>query len=210
MLHELKNPLAGIIVMTELLIEDEPVERRERLHAILSEVRRLSLTIDGLGRFRHEVRSTRHWAIDLALREAFSLLEPLAASRGIVAVIDVKDMPLLPPSNRAAVRAVLFNLVTNAIHACSSGQRIEVSADFNWPTSTLQLTVADTGSASHRRRRARACTELFFTTKAKGSGIGLALCAGVAEVVGGALTIDTAPGEGTPGHPHLPSHPRRT
>ncbi len=95
-LHELKNPLAGITLMTELLLEDAGAETRDRLHAVLSELRRLSLTIDGLGRFRHEVRSKRHWAIDHSLREAFALLEPQAASRGIVSVINVPDMPLLP------------------------------------------------------------------------------------------------------------------
>lgn len=194
-LHELKNPLAGITLMMELLIEDAPEENRERLHAILSEVRRLTLTLDGLGRFRHEVRSTRHWPIDLALREAFSLLEPLASSRGILTVVDVKDMPLLP-FEPAAIRAVLFNLVTNAIHACQSGHRIEVHADFDRATTTLLLTVSDTGAGMMRSVRER-CTELFFTTKSKGSGIGLALCAGVAEAVGGTLTIESSPGLGT-------------
>lgn len=194
-LHELKNPLAGITLMTELLLEDAAPENRDRLHAVLSELRRLSLTIDGLGRFRHEVRSSRHHAIDHSLREAFALLEPQAASRGIRCTVDVKDMPLLP-FEPAAVRAVLFNLVTNAIHACKAGEHIEVMAAFDRPTTTLTLTVADTGPGMPPEVKAH-CTELFFTTKAKGSGIGLALCAGVAEAVGGRLTIDSGVGQGT-------------
>lgn len=206
-LHELKNPLAAIILMMELLIEDAPEASRDRLHAILSEVRRLSLTIDGLGRFRHEVRSARSWAIDQALREAFALLAPQAAARGILTSLDVKDMPLLP-FEPAAVRAVLFNLVTNSIHACQAGQRIDVHADFDREAGTLTLTVADTGQGMGHDVRER-CTELFFTTKAKGSGIGLALCAGVAEAVGGALAIDSIPGEGTRISLAFPVTPRR-
>lgn len=207
-LHELKNPLAAIILMMELLIEDAPEAGRERLHAILSEVRRLSLTIDGLGRFNHEVRSTRHWAIDLALREAFALLAPQAEARGLVATLDLKDMPLLP-FEPAAIRAVLFNLVTNAIHACQAGERIAVHADFDRETSVLTLTVADTGRGMAPEVRAR-CTELFYTTKAKGSGIGLALCAGVAEAVGGSLSIESKPGEGTRISLTFPVLPRRS
>ncbi len=194
-LHELKNPLASIALAMELLIEDSPEDQRERLHGILSEVRRLSLTLDGLGRFRHEVRSTRHHAIDLALREAFALLEPQAAARGIIAKLDVHDMPLLP-FEPAAVRAVLFNLMTNAIHACTAGQRIEAHAHFDRDASAMTLRVADTGAGMTTEVQQR-CTELFFTTKSRGSGIGLALCAGVAEAVAGTLTVDSAPAQGT-------------
>ena len=207
-LHELKNPLSAITAMTELLIEDANGENREKLHAVLGELRRLGLTIDGLGRFRHEVRSSRHYAIDLSLREAFALLVPQGAARGIGCAVDVKDMPLLP-FEPAAVRAVLFNLVTNSIHACREGDRIEVTADFDRATATLRLTVADTGTGMKPEVRKR-CTELFFTTKAKGSGIGLALCAGVADAVGGLLSIDSVEGAGTRITLEFPITPRRS
>lgn len=198
-LHELKNPLASIAMAMELLIEDSPEDQRDRLHGILSEVRRLSLTLDGLGRFRHEVRSPRHHAIDLALREAFALLAPQAQARGITTRLSVPDMPLLP-FEPAALRAVLFNLVTNSIHACQAGNRIEVAAQFDRAASggepALTLTVTDTGAGMSTEVRER-CTELFFTTKPRGSGIGLALCEGVADAVGGSLTVQSSPGEGT-------------
>ncbi|MFZ5444631.1 MAG: sensor histidine kinase [Myxococcota bacterium] len=207
-LHELKNPLASIAMAMELLIEDSPGEQRERLHAILGEVRRLSLTLDGLGRFRHEVRSARHHAIDLSLREAFALLEPQAHARGILTELKVRDMPLLP-FEPAALRAVLFNLVTNSIHACQSGQRIEVSAWFDREASAMTLVVADTGAGMSHEVRER-CTELFFTTKPRGSGIGLALCAGVADAVGGSMTVESQPGVGTKITLVLPITPRRS
>jgi signal transduction histidine kinase len=194
-LHELKNPLASIALSMELLIEDSAGATQQQLHAILGEVRRLSLTLDGLGRFRREVRSTRHHALDLAVREAFALLEPQAAARQIHATVDVADMPLLP-FEPAAVRAVVFNLVTNAIHACQPGQHIEVKARFERDPGRLVLEVSDTGAGMRPEVQAR-CTELFFTTKARGSGIGLALCAGVAEAVGGTLHVDSRVGEGT-------------
>jgi len=158
-------------------------------------VRRLGLTIDGLGRFRHEVRSERHVAIDLAIREAFSLLEPQARARGIEGHTDIRDMPLLP-FEAAAVRAVVFNLVTNSLHACREGQRIDLQAWFDRETSKFHLAVIDTGSGMTSDVLTR-CTELFFTTKPKGSGIGLALCKGVADAVGGEMLVESTPGRGT-------------
>ena len=43
----------------------------------------------------------------------------------------------------------------------------------------------------------KCCTELFFTTKRSGSGIGLALCKEVAEQAGGELVVESGPGRGT-------------
>lgn len=195
-LHELKNPLAAISTTLELLLEDtQATEYGGRVHAVLGEVRRLGLTLDGLGRFRHEVRAARYAAIDLAVREAFALLEPQAVGKGLSTRLQVEDMPLLP-FEPAALRAVVFNLVTNAIHACAPGQQIGLEARFDRATQALVLVVADTGAGMTAEVKGR-CTELFFTTKPKGSGIGLALCAGVAQAVGGTMTIDTEPGQGT-------------
>jgi signal transduction histidine kinase len=195
-LHELKNPLAGISAALELLVEDAAArDHQSQLHAILIEVRRLSLTIDGLGRFRHEVRSEQHVAIDVAVREAFALLEPQARSRSIDTLLDVKDMPLLP-FEAAALRSVVFNLVTNSLHACTTGSRIELRTWFDRTELALHLTVRDTGSGMSPEVLRR-CTELFFTTKPRGSGIGLALCKGVAEAVGGELVVRSTQGSGT-------------
>ncbi len=201
-LHELKNPLAGISAALELLVEEAQGDNQERLHAILTEVRRLSLTIDGLGRFRHEVRSQRHQAIDVALREAFALLEPQARSRGIEPHLDVADMPLLP-FEAAAIRSVVFNLITNSLHACTQGHRLELQARFDRAVGVLQLKVRDTGAGMTPAVLQR-CTELFFTTKPKGSGIGLALCKGVAEAVGGTMVVESTPGSGTTVTMNLP------
>lgn len=195
-LHELKNPLAAISTTLELLLEDtQATEVGGRVHAVLSEVRRLGLTLDGLGRFRHEVRAARSAAIDLAIREAFALLEPQARGKGIATALHVEDMPLLP-FEPAALRAVVFNLVTNAVHACTPGQALALQARFDRQAQAMVLVVEDTGAGMSPEVLQR-CTELFFTTKPKGSGIGLALCAGVAQAVGGALTVTSEPGRGT-------------
>jgi signal transduction histidine kinase len=206
-LHELKNPLAAIATNLELQIEDAADDRtREQLHGLLTEVRRLHLTLDGLGRFHHEVISVRHHAIDDQLREAFALLSSQARAKGIDARCEVQDMPLLP-FEPAALRAVAFNLFTNAVHACKAGDQILLDAFFDREAGVLRLRVSDTGPGMTPEVRAR-CAELFFTTKPRGSGIGLALCAGVCAAVHGEMEIDSEIGRGTRVALHLPA-PRR-
>jgi signal transduction histidine kinase len=89
--------------------------------------------------------------------------------------------------------------VRNAIDACRSGQSIEVRArlrpDASGPC-MFELTVADTGKGMSEAVLAR-CTELFFTDKESGSGIGLAICREVAQRGQGQLLIDSELNRGT-------------
>jgi signal transduction histidine kinase len=195
-LHEIKNPLAGITTAVEVLLEEvgEGPVRRE-LNAVLSEVRRITLVLEGVGLFRSELHTGRPAAIDLALREAFLVIEPQIKNKGLTGVLTVDSMPPLP-LDAGVVRALFFNLVTNAIHACEPGAEIAIAGGLRDGGRELELSVADTGSGMSPEVLAR-CRELFFTTKPNGSGIGLALCATVLERAGGLMRIESAPGRGT-------------
>lgn len=195
-LHELKNPLAAIATAIELLVEDcvDP-DFRERLHSVLPELRRMSLTLEGIGSVGRELQSTRAGAVDHALRESFMVLERQARERGIAFRCKVPDMPLLP-FDVAMIRAIAFNLLTNAIHACSPGDAIELSAALSGEPAELCISVQDSGSGMTPEIVVR-CRELFFTTKSRGTGIGLALCDRAATAAAGRLLVESSLGRGT-------------
>ncbi len=195
-LHEIKNPLAAISTSVEVLTEETPEGHvRRELQAVLSEVRRIKLALEGIGLFRNELHSTRRCAVDTALREAFLVLERQMTAKGVGGTLVCPRLPLLP-FDAAVLRALLFNLVTNAVHACAAGDRITIRARAAEGDEGLELRVEDTGCGMSPETLAR-CRELFFTTKANGSGIGLALCAEVVRRAGGELAISSAPGQGT-------------
>lgn len=204
LLHELKNPFAAIATSVELLIEESDDARvREDLHAILVEVRRAVLSLDGLGFVGRELRTRSAMAIDHAVREACHLLGARASRARITLRCDGPNLPLLP-LDAAAVRALIFNLVNNAIQACQPGGHVGV--EFGLVDGTFELAVSDDGAGMSPSVLAR-CTELFFTTKRAGSGIGLALCRKVAEEAGGHLEIRSAQGTGTTVTLRVPTHP---
>lgn len=193
-LHELKNPLAAVRTAVEVLIEDHPEgELAEQLHAVLNEIRRMGLVLDGVGRMKHELPSTRHFAIDQAVREAFAVLVPQAQGRGIRTSATIETLPLLP-FDASAMRAIVFNLVTNAIHACRSGDAISIKLQREG--GTLLMEIRDTGAGMTPEVKVR-CTELFFTTKPRGSGIGLALVQDLTSSANGQLHIESLPSQGT-------------
>ena len=194
LLHELKNPLAAIAVSTELLLEEatDPF-LAEQLHAILSEIRRMKLSFDGIGALERPLNSARQEAIDLACREAGAVMVARARNAGQHLRVHVPDMPLLP-LDAGVIRALVLNFVTNSIQASPEGATITLNAFHH--EGRFELRVVDTGSGMTPETLSRV-TELFFSTKASGSGIGLALCKRVVEGAGGQLSIESVPGFGT-------------
>lgn len=194
LLHELKNPLAAVRAAVEVLIEehaDTPVATE--LHAVLNEIRRMGITLDGVGRLKNDLRTRRPAPIDQACFEAFTVLKPQAKAKGVTLHADVAPLPLLP-FDAGAFRAMVFNLALNAIHASKSGGTIDLVVRLL--DGQLCLSVNDTGQGMSPEVLAR-CRELFFTTKARGSGIGLALVQSLVDSAHGTLEIDSAQDRGT-------------
>ncbi len=211
-LHELRNPLAAVTSSLEVLIEDSGDDLREDLHAILWEVRRMNLTLQGASGFVRPMHSKQQVAVDHAVEEACRILEPTARRRGVELRAEVPNLPLVR-LDWGVVSGVVFNLVRNAIDACDAGGTIVVAASIAGDRFTLR--VADSGCGMTPEVLQR-CRDLFYTSKETGSGIGLALCQQIATTSGGNLTIESAPGSGTvvaievPIHPPKASRPRLT
>ncbi len=193
LLHEIRNPLAAVSATLEVLAEDATPDVQSDLHAVLSEVRRIALGLQGLDGLARTMHGGQNCAVDLAVRETCRLLERTAHCRGVRVEAIGPDLPLLR-LDRGAICGIVFNLVKNAIDACPSGGHVTVDARAD--AVELVLTIADAGTGMSPDVLAR-CRDLFFTTKDAGSGIGLALTNQVVEASGGRLTIDSRVGEGT-------------
>jgi PAS domain S-box-containing protein len=154
--------------------------------------------------------------VDIAalLREVIALCEK---TLGEGMEIDVRIAPGLWPSriDPGQFEAALLNLVANARDAMQRSGRISMIAE-NKTVPLRQdpelaagdyvvVAVADTGCGMSREALARAC-EPFFTTKesGKGTGLGLSQAYGFARQSGGALRIESRPGDGTTVRLYLP------
>ena len=96
-----------------------------------------------------------------------------------------------------ALKRVVLNLLSNAIDACSPGDRVEVRAGQDEASGDLCIAVKDDGPGIPPDVQER-LFEPFFTTKGhKGTGLGLALVKKVVEEHGGRVELDSEPGRGT-------------
>lgn len=98
-------------------------------------------------------------------------------------------------ADREQLETVLLNLAINARDAMPEGGEVTLSAT-SPAAGMVEILVADHGTGMDAATLARA-TEPFFTTKAQGTGLGLAMAQSFAAQSGGGLRIDTAPGQGT-------------
>lgn len=220
MAHDLKNPLAAIRGGADVLVEElrrrrgaagaatsgaprhdraaEDEDLVELAQGIRDDADRLARMVDDYRRFvRVEPAPTR---IDVA-----RWLDATVASVTRGAPPGVAIATRMPPGEMTAsfdadlVSQVVDNLARNAFEALDGrGGRVEVAvtAAEHGGRRGIAVRVEDDGPGMDPRTRALA-TDDFFTTKATGSGLGLAFARRVAEAHGGALTLAPRPGGGT-------------
>lgn len=210
LLHEIRNPIAAITTSLELAIEEglEGDDAEGFLHAILSEARRIAVSLQGIGASAGSLRASEPAAIDHGIREACRLLKAKAEKHGIALTSDVPDMPLLHLDS-GTLRAILLNLLNNAIDACAPGDTVFVVATLKKDGHQFELRVEDTGSGMTREVFEQ-CTTLFFTTKRSGSGIGLALTRRLVEEAAGEIEVSSLPDVGTSVRLTVPLHDVRS
>jgi len=211
--HDFNNLLAGILGNAELLLgaADEP-ESRETVRAIINAGERAAgLTAQMLA---YAGRGAIHSAAPIDVGELIAELQVLlSASLSKKAELLVQVEPeSVVLADRTTLGQVLMNLLTNASDALGSGVgRIEIRArrvrkpDSRWddglgstvgPGDWVLMEVEDSGVGMDEATRAR-IFEPFFSTKPRGHGLGLAACLGIVSSHGGALRVDSEPGQGS-------------
>jgi len=201
MAHDIRNPLAAIRGAAQYLDEElrrssDLADAEEFLSLILDQTERLDRVVNEyrrLGRAEPELEPTDVDALVAAVVDG-AKLSAEADVKGVDVVAEpteVGEVALDPE----LVTTALENLVRNAIEACETGGGT-VTLSARVKGDRLELRVRDDGPGMDARTRERA-ESAFFTTKAQGSGLGLAFARRVAEAHGGTLSIDSALGRGT-------------
>ncbi len=194
-LHEIRNPLASVTSTLEVLVEEMDGHHGADLDAVLGEIRRIGLCLQGMGGLHTGLHSKSTEAIDVALREASRIMCSTADDRGVDVRYHVADLPPLPIRG-AVMRGIVFHLMRNAIDACASSGEVRLLAGLDAQRKALVLTVRDNGRGM-TDAEIRHCCDIFYTTKEHGSGVGLPICKQVVERAGGALRVTSRLGEGT-------------
>ena len=194
--HEVRNPLAGISLYAGIL-RDELVDDPRAAHAgkIDREVGYLERVVrDFLDFARRPPPELAPVELSALAREVAELAGPDAAAADLE--IEVDAAPLEVRADAGQLRRALLNLVKNAIAAAADvderGAAVRLSVSRAGDAAVLE--VWNRGAAIAPEVKAR-LFEPFFTTREKGTGLGLAFVADIARAHGGAIEVDSARGE---------------
>ncbi|MBI4988943.1 MAG: HAMP domain-containing protein [Rhodocyclales bacterium] len=205
--HEIGNPLAGMKAVAQMLLEEELAPRqREYLERILNEVNRLSEFLRTFHGFSapqdfHPVACR----LEQVLEDVMLWTRREARSRGVT--IDFSPCSASVPALWAdpnRLKQVLLNLVINAIHAMPEGGRIEIGMcaglghpeDIDGAVPKMRFCVRDTGTGIPPEVLPKVF-DPFYTTRADGSGLGLAVVKKIAQQHGADIQVESKPGHGT-------------
>jgi len=191
--HEVRNPLAGVKGAMQVLVSrravgdvDVPVMRD-----IIARIDSLNDLINDLMIFARP-RAPRLHPTELRplVQDAIAMARRDPAGEQIDFIVDGDD--IIVNVDVEMIRASVLNLLLNAAQAMSGHGRIRVTLARRH--ASAQILVRDTGPGIPENIRGQVL-EPFFTTKARGGGLGLPIARRTAEVHGGSLTLD-CPTEG--------------
>ena len=216
MAHEIRNPLGGIRASAQLLRQElENPEQQEYLDVVISEVDRINRLIERMMDFtRPRELNINEINIHKVLKDII-VLERESIAQKHIRLEQVYD-PSLPLINadEDQLKQVFFNLIRNAIEASSDKGKIQlitrVSTRYTIKTSrdansmqSIVVEIIDSGTGINETAMKNLFTPLY-TTKSKGSGLGLPISLKIVENHGGKIKITSEEGLGTTVQVFLP------
>ena len=204
--HEIKNPLMSIRTFATLLTTRRGDQQVQDMFAefVPDEVDRISTLIDGLLNYAKPSKGEVAFVnIGKIIKECSYLTQPVA-DKGYIEVEVLTEQDLIIQADKNQIKQVLINLILNAIESMEKkierGEQGKPPMVLKIEARTLEneavITMLDQGCGMSEKEVQR-CIDPFFTTKATGSGLGLALSKNYIEKNGGKLLIESRQNEYT-------------
>lgn len=207
--HDVANALTAISGWTRMASASEglPERTRQALEVVqrsarqaLGSARGLLRTMRDAGRPYIAPSAPDRADAAVIIREVVETLHPMLEENGIELVTELPETVwgTMPP---ATLRLVVSNLVRNAFEALDGGGTIRVTVDLG--DGDYSLSVTDDGPGMSEETLARAY-DRYFTTKATGTGLGLAMVRDTVREAGGDIEVRSVLGQGTRFEVRLP------
>lgn len=197
--HEINNPLAAILLYSTSMLKDFPVEspHREGLEIIVHETVRCRGIIQELLEFSRERESRKVSAnANKILEKALTILENEFRLRRIR--VEKKLSSNLPdiPLDVNQIEQVLINFLVNAMEAIPGEGEVIIRTGEDEEGKGIIIEIEDSGIGISEEYKDR-IFEPFFSTKPKGTGLGLPVNYGIIEKHQGRISVFSEPGQGT-------------
>jgi two-component system sensor histidine kinase HydH len=192
--HEIRNPLSSIRGFAQLLAGKVPEDHRNYTQVMVEEVDRLNRVVTGLLSYtKVESPEPGVWPVQEILEHVRTLAQSDGGIKGVTIELEPAREDLVWMFDRDMIIQALLNLVMNALEASEYGQTVLLGARVKG--NSLQFTVTDQGPGINEEEADRLFT-LFYTTRDRGTGLGLSLVRKTADLHGGSARISRAGPDG--------------
>jgi signal transduction histidine kinase len=195
--HEIKNPL-GIIQSTAELLNgmNQADEKQKRLSLVIKEesIRLNNIVTEFLDFARPYELNIQECRLDEIIKKNILFLEQELDKKGIKVKDNFEGRDLTIHADPERLYRVFMNLVINSIHAIKDSGEINISVDEE--KNGYIVKIKDTG-AGISKENLKKIFNPFFTTKEKGSGLGLSIVRNIIEGHEGTISIESDEGAGT-------------
>lgn len=204
--HEIRNPLAGIAGVVDIMGRELPPNSPSRgvINDVHREILRIQAILNDLLSYARPRPPDIHPAnLNTTIEQAVLLARQQVLTKPVQILFEpVPTLPLVE-HDPALIQQVILNLVLNGIQAISGpGQvRIDLQAD----RVSVEVQVSDTGRGISPEALPR-IFKPFFTTRSEGTGLGLSLASGIVQAHGGRIEVSSTPGKGSHFRIWLPLH----
>nr|WP_295663252.1 ATP-binding protein [Polymorphobacter sp.] len=208
--HEIRTPLNGILGMTQVMLADQTVTGgvRERLGLVNSAGRAMRTLVDDIldfAKMDSGALAIEAGTVDIAatLPDLVALWRAEALDKGITLDLDIDETLVPIVTDTVRLRQIVFNLLSNAIKFTTEGSvRVTAAPVTGDASEQVEIAFHDTGVGIP----AGAFETIFepfrqldtsTTRRFGGTGLGLAISRHLARALGGDITVDSIPGEGS-------------
>jgi signal transduction histidine kinase len=210
--HEVRNPLNAVGMTAQRLKREflgatpagaaEREELQDLLGIMTSETQRIDRIVQQFLEYARPPRlAPESVDLDALVGDVASRARSLAEARGVRVEVEASGAGLAVV-DPAQLRQALDNLVRNAVEATPEGGRVSLCARREGGGHAVE--VRDTGRGIEPDHLPR-IFDLYFTTKADGTGVGLAVTQQIVTAHGGTIEVDSRPGGGTTMTVRLPA-----
>ncbi|MBN2102967.1 GAF domain-containing protein [bacterium] len=200
--HEIRNPLVALKTSVGLLQDESQLsdEGQQLLCVVKEETDQMAAIIEDFLQFaRPRPPSFEEVEINQVIRDVVKRYKEVNNNKKVKWVENLNDdLPKLW-LDRYQIQQVFTNLVLNSLDAMESGGTLQVSSNKRTDVDSsdqIQIVVSDTGIGIHSDHLKK-IFQPFYSTKEKGTGMGLAICRRIIDQHGGDIQVESESGKGT-------------